>query len=610
VSQVAKGCLVLYKDRPALVTEANKKLSIRLADGETLSVRPKDVQLLHPGPLHTLPNFSEAPGDPLTAWELLAGQTTSLPELADLIFGDYTPQTAWATQLLIADGLYFSGYTNQIKVHDVQTVADITAAREAKAAEAAAWQAFCDRLARGERDPADDHYYAEIEDVALDRALQSPVLKQLGRAENPESAHAFLLETGVWTATNDPYPYRAGLPLHSPMEIISSLLEEERLDLTHLTSLAIDDEGSQDPDDALALDGDRIWVHIADAAALVMPDSPLDMTARERAANLYLPTGTSGMLPDSITDSLALGLTEVSPALSFGFYLDEDATIQDLLITPSWVKVQRLSYEAAEPLMAESPLKELAAAADRFQARREVNGAVNIDLPETKVRVGNDGRVELRPLPSLRSRDTVREAMLMVGEAVAMYCSENDIPVAYSTQPPPWPQDEIPEGVAGMFARRRGMQRSVYRTNPEPHAGLGLDRYVQATSPLRRYLDLVAHQQIRAAITGSTPLSEKDILLRIGAIESTTQAIRTTERQSNRHWTMVYLLQNPDWQGEGIIVEKYQGRYKSIIPELALETEVYSRQPRQLNEVIQLAVASIDLPTLSPRFRMISEPSA
>ena len=58
--------------------------------------------------------------------------------------------------------------------------------------------------------------------------------------------------------------------------------------------------------------------------------------------------------------------------------------------------------------------------------------------------------------------------------------------------------------LAGMFALRKSLQRSLIRTSPAPHAGLGLEHYTQATSPLRRYVDLLVHQQLRAHLRGET----------------------------------------------------------------------------------------------------------
>jgi hypothetical protein len=102
------------------------------------------------------------------------------------------------------------------------------------------------------------------------------------------------------------------------------LPEEERLDLTHLPALAIDDKGNQEPDDALSLEGDRLWVHVADVAALVPPESAADLEARARGATLYLPEGAVPMLPWAAIGRLGLGLSEISPALSFGLDLDAE----------------------------------------------------------------------------------------------------------------------------------------------------------------------------------------------------------------------------------------------------------------------------------------------
>jgi exoribonuclease-2 len=104
-----QGSLVLYKNRPARVAHAGEKLEIELEEGKTLKVRSKDVVLLHPGPLHSLGELQSPTGEVETAWELLAGGTTSLAELAELIYGDYTPASAWAAWQLVTEGLYFRG---------------------------------------------------------------------------------------------------------------------------------------------------------------------------------------------------------------------------------------------------------------------------------------------------------------------------------------------------------------------------------------------------------------------------------------------------------------------------------------------------------------------
>jgi exoribonuclease-2 len=599
--------LVLYKAQPAVVRgAADKKLTIELPDGQRLSVRPKDVALLHPGPAADPRRLPAPSGDPLTAWELLDSGHTTLPELAELAFGAYTPATAWAAWQLVADGLHFSGTPEAIAVHTASKVAETLATREAKAAEERAWVAFAARAAAGTTAPEDAPYLADVITLALDKSETSRTLRRLDKPQTREAAHAFLLAAGHWTPATNPYPARLNVPTDRPDIPVGPLPDEPRRDLTHLLALAIDDEGSSDPDDALSFADGVLWVHIADAAALAPPNSPADLEARARAANLYLPEGTVRMLPEEMTDWLALGLQEVSPALSLAFATDGDAP-QLLEVVLSWVRVTRTTYEAAEARLDETPYCELMALAERSRARRVANGAVEIDLPEAKVRVGEDGLVRIKPLPPLRSRDLVREAMLTAGEALGRLAQEKGIPLIYTQQDPPSEMLLPTDGSAGpsaMFAQRRAMQRSQQRTAPGRHAGLGLDVYAQATSPLRRYGDLLAHQQLRAHLRGEPPLDASEVTLRLGTADAVAGAVRSAERLSNAHWTMVYLLQNPDWTGEGVVVEQKPGRDVVLIPALAWEAELYSRRPRALDSTVRLALDSVDLPNRSARFRV------
>ncbi len=597
--------LVLYKGQPAVVrAAADKKLTIELPDGERVSVRPKDVAALHPGPLADARRLPTPPGDPVTAWELLDSGHTTLPELAELAYGEFTPASAWAAWQLVADGLYFTGAPEAIIVHPATKVAETLAAREAKAAEERAWAAFVARAATGQTAAEDAVYLNDVVALALEKSDTSRTLRRLEKPQTREAAHAFLLDVGHWTPADNPYPARLGVATTQPSFPVGPLPDEPRRDLTHLVALAIDDAGSSDPDDALSLAEGVLWVHVADVAALVPPDSPADMGACARAANLYLPEGTVRMLPDELTDRLALGLQEVSPALSLALTVDDDGPTL-LEIVPSWVRVTRTTYEAAEACLDQSPYRELLALAERAQARRVANGAVEIDLPEAKVRVDAEGLVKITPLPSLRSRGLVREAMLLAGEVIAQLAQAQAIPLAYNQQDEPLERITPLDGPAAMFAQRRAMQRGQQRSAPGRHAGLGLDAYVQATSPLRRYGDLLAHQQIRAYLRGQPVLDVGELTLRLGTADAVSGAVRTAERLSNAHWTMVYLLQNPEWTGEGVVVEQKSGRDLVLIPDLAWETELYGRRSRALNSAVRLAVESVDLPQRTARFRVV-----
>ncbi|NJN55689.1 MAG: RNB domain-containing ribonuclease, partial [Anaerolineae bacterium] len=299
---------------------------------------------------------------------------------------------AWAIWQQLADGLYVGGEPTAVAVHTPEQVVQLQRARAAKAAAEQQWVELLARLQDGRYQSEDASYLQEVVALATKQRENSKILRALNQSETPEQAHALLLKIGYWDEMVNPYPQRLTLPTQSPNLPISQLPAEDRRDLTHLLALAIDDEDNKDPDDALSWADGRLWVHIADVAALVLPGSAADEEACARAANLYLPEGTVPMLPPVVTEWLGLGLAEVSPALSFGLDLDNRGSISGVEIVPSWVRVTRLSYEQAEARLHEEPFASLLTLARRYEAGRRENGAVNIELPEVKIWVAN-GRV-------------------------------------------------------------------------------------------------------------------------------------------------------------------------------------------------------------------------
>ncbi len=604
----SKNSLVLYKNSPARVMQVGDKLEIELDNGKTQKVRPKDIAALHPGPVQSAQNLHPPAGDIETAWELLAGETTTLAELAELIYNEFTPASAWATWQMVMDGLYFRGTLEAIQVRLPEDVKKTQAERTAKAEKKVQQAAFLDRVRTGKILAEDARRLVDVEALAQGLRDTSKVMRELGQPQNQENAHALLLKLGYWDYAVNPYPKRMNANTTSSVADLPGLPDEPRTDLTHLPAFAIDDAGSHDPDDAISLDGNRLWVHIADVAALILPNTPPDLEARARGSNLYLPEGTVTMLPSTATDLLALGLAEISPALSFAIDVSElsgTGAVKLIEIVPSWVQVQRLSYGQAETQLDNEPFCSLYRLAQMFAQRRQANNAIELNLPEVKVRV-KDGQVVIRPLPPLKSRSLVREAMLMTGEAVAHFAQERNIPLLFSTQEAPDSgEGDFADTMAGMFARRRTMQRSQLKSAPIPHAGLGLEMYAQTTSPLRRYADLVSHQQLRAYLREKPLLTETDILERVGAAEAVTGNVRQAERLSNKHWTLVYLLQNPDWRGDGVLVEQLRGgRGRVLIPELDLETFLHLHKDPPLNSTLSLTLSNVNLPQLEAHFRV------
>lgn len=603
---VSEKSLVLYKNRPAVVVEKADKLTIALSGGETVKVREKDVELLHPGPCAKAEAVEQAApqGDAAGARELLEGTTFPLAELAELAFGSFTPENAWAAWLLVKDGLLFSGTPEAVSAKNTADVEAEEAKRNEKAREGAEREAFLERLTKGAiQIPEDARRLQDVEALALGKTDKSKTMKDSGRAETPVEAHKLLLSVGYWPIEFNPHPARFGKSLASAKEPIPPPPEEDRLDLRALTSYAIDNAWSADPDDAVSLDGNTLWVHVADPAASIKADDECDVEARGLGETLYLPEGSFRMLAEESLPLYALGLCPSSPALSFKIVLNDDASIKDVEIHKTLVSVDRLTYGEADARAQEPGLAPLFALAEKLYARRLAAGAVVIDLPETHIHVEN-GAVSIDRIESYRAADMVREFMLIAGNGAARWAIRNRVPFPFVAQElGDLPAEALP-GLAGSYQLRRCMRPRRLSSAPGAHAGLGLGEYTQVTSPLRRYTDLVAHQQIRAFLDGKTPQSSDEVLARIAAGEAAAQAAVQAERASRQHWTMVLLSRNKDTLWDAVVVDKKGNRATVLIPALAMETSIALKTDAALNDTVKVAVNSVKIPELEAVFAL------
>jgi len=595
------GSLVLYKERPARVTSAHERLQLELPNGETIKVRPKDVQMLHPGPLQSLDELLPLDGEIEAAWEILAGSTTTLEELAELAFAVHTPRTAWAAWQLVREGLLFHGTADSITVASREERTRRCAARAAEAARQQEWDEFMGRVRSRSIGAGDDRLLGDVVDMALGRSARSRVLRDLGRTESPEDAHTLLLDLGHWSEKVNPYPARLGIPMAPPALPLPPVPDETRRDLTHLRAFAIDDDLAGMADDALSFHDGRLWVHVADPASVVLPGGDVDLEARGRTAALYLPECMVPMLPMEAGTTLGLGVREVSPALSFCLDLsDRGARVVE--IVPSTVRVARLTYSEVEERLSEEPFRMLQTLTDAYQASRRARGAVTLTIPEVDIRAAN-GHVEIRAVPPLRARVIVQEAMIMAGEATAQWAMERGLAMPFACQELGGVVGEATT-LSAMYATRRLLRPRQYRTLPSRHASLGLDAYVQVTSPLRRYLDLVTHQQIRAALQDHPILGTSELIERVGAVEAVGGALRAAEQLSNRHWTLVYLLARPGWKGLGSVVDKRGRTAFILLPELGLETSMVLTDDLPLDSTVPLVLMGVSLPRLEAHLRI------
>ncbi|MCP4179216.1 MAG: RNB domain-containing ribonuclease [bacterium] len=596
--------LVIYKNSPAKVISIADKLEIELINNKIKKVRNKDVILLHTGPFENFSTLKKIEINDSTikdTWELLQETSVDLEEFSDLIFGEYTLSSAWSCWNLLYNSLYFQGDVNEIKSKSEGEVKEILAKKQLKENEQTARNELLARIQNGKILPEDSKYMREIENVALGKTTTSRLMQELNREQIPEKAHSLLLNTNFWDNYINPYPQRFNILNTSEiLPDIPELPEEERCDLTHLSTYAIDDEGCTDPDDALSFDNGYLWVHIADVASIVTPGSELDQYAVDRGSNLYMPERIIPMLPNKVTEILGLGLTEKSPALSFKIKLDDEANSIIEEIVPSWIKVTRLSYKEANEQINTEPLNSIYELTKKFKNKRIENNSIELNLPEVKIKL-NDKNILFSPVLPLKSRDMVVNAMLMTGEAVGNFAIQNDIPIPFATQNVREEVNITSNDLSEMFGCRKKLKPAILQTTPEKHSGLGLNIYVQTTSPLRRYLDLLIHQQLRAYLKNEHLMDEETVSRKISKVQPLNRDIRMTERLSNRHWTLVY-LESSKWRGEAVLAEKYGSKGTFIIPELAFETRIPIDSNMELDSKVKLAYNEMNLANLIGNF--------
>jgi len=404
--------------------------------------------------------------------------------------------------------------------------------------------------------------------------------------ENPrESAYEILSRLGLLPADCNPIKLIAGinpefshaalaealaLPDDSPSELLgetgASLGEPEpdRLDRTALPAFSIDDALTTEIDDALTVEFEtrdnkesiRIGVHIADVASLIPVQGALDREAQARTLTVYLPEEIFAMFPKRIGSELA-SLKEGAIRRAISLFVEFDAETFLPLgreFRATYIRnAHRLTYDEVDEVLsgASHPLSETlhkaSAVAERLKATRLANNAFLITRPELHAHVEN-GEITLTVIQGASpARSLVQEFMILYNSSAARFAKESSLPVIYRVQGKPEGKDfplgqELryePQSARQLFKRIRPAHLSL---EPGAHAGLGEAAYIQVSSPIRRYSDLIMQRQLLAAVKGRRPVYEQGELYRVlAAVEDTSREISAIERRSVRFWALEYL---------------------------------------------------------------------
>lgn len=385
-----------------------------------------------------------------------------------------------------------------------------------------------------------------------------------------------------------------------------------RIDLTDLPAVTVDSPWTSEVDDALtitALPGGRfeVGIHIADPGAFVAIGDPVDAEALSRGTTYYFPDRKLLMLPAALSEgaaSLASGCDR--PAFTFRVTLDPGGRVVTHEIVRSVVRVAaRYDYDEVDRILAGGggSHAEALTALDRCGAARErlrvAAGAVALRASEAEARIGPSGEVELsRRDQGTPAQRLVSEMMVLAGEVGASWLIARGAPAIFRRQAPPefgFPDVDpsLPEAVR-VRALRRSLRRGETSLAPGTHHGLGLQAYVQVTSPLRRFQDLALHRQLAALLTTGAPaygVAEMQAIL--AATERAESDGRRAERAAQRYAMLRLLARGTGSTVTGVVVE-VAPRTVVTLDETLLDEPVASLAYAALGDRVRLRVERVN----------------
>lgn len=569
-----------------------------------------------------------------------------------MIFGSVEPLESYCAHLLLSeDDLYFTvletkGYRSIYGPRPPMQVEELMRRKLAKEAAEKELQEFVQLLKSAKAMPSnakppktswvvEEKIRCKIESLeayAIDacknndqKRIAGMILTAMGMGKTASSALNLLIDIGYFPVHVNLDMLKLNIHTDHPDEIISAaedLLSEpvdpdkiNRKDLTHLKVYAIDVDEADELDDALSAtrlqDGRiKVWIHVADPARYVQPGSKVDREAMRRGTSVFLPTATYPMFPEKLAmEGMSLKQGEVCNAVTVSVILHSDGCIAEYSVDNSIIKpTYMLTYESASELLhmnldEEAELKHLSEAASlRLQWRCE-QGAVDTATLETRIKVPNPEDpepsinlyVENQADPAMR---LVSEMMLLCGEVIATYGSCNNIPLPYRGQP----QSNIdlsafahlPEGPvrsAAIVRIMRGAEIDIRK--PIRHGVLGLPGYVQFTSPIRRYLDLLAHYQVKAVLRGdSPPLSAGQLEGMASLINMQTRVVRRLCSSSLQYWMIEFLKRQPkEKKYRALILRFIKDRVAALLlVEVGLQATAWVSLGTQIGDEVQVRV--------------------
>ncbi len=408
----------------------------------------------------------------------------------------------------------------------------------------------------------------------------------------------------------------AGFPIFFPDAILeaSAALPEQidpaeiakRKDFRETRTFTIDPADAKDFDDAIsfkALKNGRyeIGVHIADVSHYVIPGTPLDEEAYQRATSVYLPDRVNPMLPERISNELcSLRPNEDKLTFSAVFVLTGKGDVEDYWLGRTVIHSDhRFTYEDVQQVIEtktgkyEEDLLLLHGIAQRLRKQRFKKGAINFSSVEVRFKLDEKGKpLGVMVKESKESHQLIEEFMLLANKTVATHVSKlrikkKPIPFPYRVHDKP-DKDKLtpfiefakkyghhfdiksPEGIALSFNTMlqdvkgkpeqhvleqlgiRTMAKAVYTTDNIGHYGLGFEFYCHFTSPIRRYPDVLAHRILQQVIDKEVE-ADKKLDEQCKHCSERERAAMESERAANKYKQVEYMKDFVGDEFEGVI---------------------------------------------------------
>ncbi len=444
-----------------------------------------------------------------------------------------------------------------------------------------------------------------------------------------------------------------------------------RRDLTGLFIVTIDPADAKDFDDALSIESVsarewRIGVHIADVAAYVRPGTKFDKEARKRSFSSYIPGMFRPMLPKPLTAKISLSEGKKACAHTVflrvrkrdGAILGSERCFSDIVVKKrlNFDEVQNF-HEGKTPDSWDSTVRscitDLLKATEKMRAcRKKKEEFLEIEAIESRVLVDEE-RKNITGFVSKserRSDQLVEDCMLAANSAVAEEMIERKAAGLFRIHPEPDPErleefmqfafDVLKRAPGDLFERSicndflqslpddhrkyvlstaflRAMSRASYSAEPGLHYGLGKSRYSHFTSPIRRYPDLLIHQQLHALDENSRLHSRKafaELAAEVsGKEENNDNAyFAALDRLKLHYLKSINALESHDLY-EGVLIKiSEKNGWTCDIPSIGLRGFVpkrflprTNRNPQKPGNLVYLVLDSLDFPKATAIFRPV-----